>query len=65
MCLWKKEENLPQNPQQNSNLNLGASQPKSTLQGSGLERLMEINERTCRKRAEYCFESTVSEERAH
>ena len=30
-------ENPPKNPRQNSNQNLGVSQPKSTLQGSGLE----------------------------
>ena len=29
----------PQNPQQNSNQNLGVSRPKSTLQGSGLDTL--------------------------
>ena len=63
--LEKQEENPPQNPRQNSNLNLGVSRPKSTLRVSGLEKLMEINERTCRKRAEYCFESAVSEERTY
>ena len=31
-------KNPPKNPRQNSNQNLGASRPKSTLQGSGLDR---------------------------
>ena len=31
-------KNPPQNPRQNSNQNLGVSQPKSTLQGSGLDK---------------------------
>ena len=35
---WKKDERIhPKNPRQNSNKNLGASRPKSTLQGSGLD----------------------------
>ena len=34
---WVDFPNPPKNPQQNSNQNLGASRPKSTLQGSGLE----------------------------
>ena len=33
----EKGKNPPQNPQQNSNRTLGASRPKSTLQGSGLD----------------------------
>ena len=36
---WKKQEETihAKNPQQNSNQNLGASRPKSTLQGSVLD----------------------------
>ena len=32
------EKNPPKNPRQNSNQNLGVSRPKSTLQGSGLDK---------------------------
>ena len=36
---WKNSgKNPPQNPQQNSNQNFGASRPKSTLQGSALDK---------------------------
>ena len=37
----KTEEKTPtKNPEQNSNQNLGASRPKSTLQGSGLGKMI-------------------------
>ena len=35
---WKSRNIPPKNPRQNSNQNLGASQPESTLQGSGLDK---------------------------
>ena len=39
---WKKQEekSTPKNPRQNPNQNLGASRPKSTLQGSSVEFLI-------------------------
>ena len=40
---WKNQEkNLPQNSQQISNQNLGASRPTSTLQRSDLDLLMSV-----------------------
>ena len=42
-------KNPPKNPRQFSNQNLGVSGPKSTLQGFGLEELLQVKERNIPK----------------
>ena len=54
--LWKKtgRKRPPNNPQQNSNQNLGASRSRSTLQsisGSGLDRSLAISHQTSKSQA--------------